>query len=175
MLSHSSSPPPPGLGFQTIPTEAPPPPPTTTGMFTESTTTTTTTVATARSTTQQLFDAHSSLGRGFVEEYVVDFSSPYPERAENDLIFGRLILLLLLLLLLVPLRLLKILLILKQSSHQGILTSVGYFLITIVLMIGVVMGDRQKYTVSQNVLGTCLCFYDWFSFFNFFLLIFQSN
>jgi len=29
----------------------------------------------------------------------------------------------------------------------GVLTSVGYFFITIVLMIGVVMGDDQKYTL----------------------------
>jgi len=29
----------------------------------------------------------------------------------------------------------------------GVMTSAGYFLITIVLMIGVVMGDRQKYTM----------------------------
>ena len=30
----------------------------------------------------------------------------------------------------------------------GVLTSVGYLFITIVLMIGILMGDRQKYTVS---------------------------
>jgi hypothetical protein len=54
----------------------------------------------------------------------VDFSGqhylPYPERAENDLIFG-------------------------------VMTSVGYFFITIVLMIGVIMGEYhegKKYTVS---------------------------
>merc|ERR1711970_1322991 len=29
----------------------------------------------------------------------------------------------------------------------GVLTSVGYFFITIVLMIGVIMGDDQKYTL----------------------------
>jgi len=29
----------------------------------------------------------------------------------------------------------------------GVLTSVGYFFITIVLMIGIVMGDKQKYTM----------------------------
>lgn len=32
----------------------------------------------------------------------------------------------------------------------GVMTSAGYFLITTVLMIGVVMGDRQKYTVSGS-------------------------
>ena len=33
----------------------------------------------------------------------------------------------------------------------GVLTSVGYFFITIVLMIGVIMGDDQKYTVRKLV------------------------
>jgi len=31
----------------------------------------------------------------------------------------------------------------------GVLTSVGYFFITIVLMIGVIMGDDQRYTVRK--------------------------
>ena len=33
----------------------------------------------------------------------------------------------------------------------GVLTSVGYFFITIVLMIGVIMGDDQKFTVRKLV------------------------
>ena len=33
----------------------------------------------------------------------------------------------------------------------GVLTSVGYFFITIVLMVGVIMGDDQKYTVRKLV------------------------
>ena len=35
----------------------------------------------------------------------------------------------------------------------GVLTSVGYFFITIVLMIGVIMGDDQRYTVRKFSLG----------------------
>ena len=33
----------------------------------------------------------------------------------------------------------------------GVLTSVGYFFITIVLMVGVIMGDDQRYTVRKEV------------------------
>ena len=66
-----------------------------------------------------MFNVHSPFGRDLTEEYVVSANNPpYPEQAENDLIFG-------------------------------IMTSVGYFFISLVLMVGVVMGDRQNYTVSS--------------------------
>ena len=36
----------------------------------------------------------------------------------------------------------------------GILTSVGYFYITIVLMVGIALGDRQKFTVMTDNLSS---------------------
>ena len=54
----------------------------------------------------------------------------------------------------------------------GVMTSAGYFFITIVLMIGVVMGDRQKYTVSRsNAAASIISVFQMFLF-NFFGFLF---
>ena len=106
-----------GIGFQTLPTEAPAP---TNPMTTSTTTAQVKTTTTATTTTKQnVFNVHSQFGRDLVENYVMSAGNPpYPEQAENDLIFG-------------------------------IMTSVGYFFITLVLMVGVLMGDSQNFTVSS--------------------------
>ena len=106
-----------GIGFQTIPTEAPAP----TNPMTTTTTTAQVSTTTTKPTTQKpnVFNVHSPFGRDLIEDYVVSAGNPpYPEQAENDLIFG-------------------------------IMTSVGYFFITLVLMLGVLMGDSQNFTVTS--------------------------
>ena len=54
----------------------------------------------------------------------------------------------------------------------GVMTSAGYFLITIVLMIGVVMGDRQKYTVSGSTSPASIASAFQMFLFNFFGFLF---
>ena len=89
------------------------------------TTTTTTTTATTTPTNQKnqfdhFLDPHSSAGRGGIDPYI----DGYPSYVYDER----------------P----------ENDLVFGVMTSAGYFFITIVLMIGVIMGDNQSFTVGES-------------------------
>lgn len=103
-------------------TDSPPIPPTATSPPTTSTVTnepTTTSQSTTTTTTQ--FDQHIDVHSSLGREGVDPYIAGLPVYDERP----------------------------ENDLVFGVLTSVGYFFITIVLMIGVIMGDDQRYTVRK--------------------------
>eukprot|EP00092_Neocalanus_flemingeri_P029445 GFUD01031972.1.p1 GENE.GFUD01031972.1~~GFUD01031972.1.p1 ORF type:complete len:214 (-),score=53.80 GFUD01031972.1:33-674(-) len=98
--------------------------PTTTTATTTATTTTTTTLATTTTTSNAAFDKFLDESE-FEQKYNDEFVSPDPYATPELFMSERA----------------------ENDLIFGILASVGYFYITIVLMIGILMGDRQKFTM----------------------------
>ena len=98
------------------------PPQTTTTTTTTTTTSTTTTTTTANQKNQfdHFLDPHSSAGRDDIDPYI-DGSPSYVYDERPE-----------------------------NDLVFGVMTSAGYFFITIVLMIGVIMGDNQSFTVGES-------------------------
>ena len=110
-----------GTGFLTI-TDSPPIPPTATSPPTTSTVTnepTTTSQSTTKTVKQ--FDLHIDVHSSLGREGMDPYIAGLPVYDERP----------------------------ENDLVFGVLTSVGYFFITIVLMIGVIMGDDQRYTVRK--------------------------
>ena len=111
-----------GTGFMNI-TDSPPtisPPPTTTTTTITTTTTTTTTTTNQKDQFDHFLDPHSSAGRGGIDPYI----DGYPSYVYDER----------------P----------ENDLVFGVMTSAGYFFITIVLMIGVIMGDNHSFTVGES-------------------------
>ena len=87
---------------------------------TSTTTTTTTTTTNKKNQFDHFLDPHSSAGRGDIDPYI-DGSPSYVYDERPE-----------------------------NDLVFGVMTSAGYFFITIVLMIGVIMGDNQSFTVGES-------------------------
>jgi len=109
-----------GTGFMNItdsPSTISPPQTTTTTTTTTTSTTTTTTTANQKNQFDHFLDPHSSAGRDDIDPYI-DGSPSYVYDERPE-----------------------------NDLVFGVMTSAGYFFITIVLMIGVIMGDNQSFTL----------------------------
>ena len=110
-----------GTGFLTI-TDSPPAPSTSTSPPTTSTVTTVpTTTSQSRTTAAKQFDQHIDVHSSVGRGGMDPYIAGLPVYDERP----------------------------ENDLVFGVLTSVGYFFITIVLMIGVIMGDDQRYTVRK--------------------------